>query len=227
MFHDRCSPWKAQAIDFSAARSCGPGLVDGVDSDATTSENWTSELKSCFAEEAVMVRSVIMTEILAGYDLPLGGVHGIAHWGRVLEAGLRLAEITRADKVVVAHFAVFHDARRRCDGDDPEHGKRGAELALRLRPGLAMTERQCALLVHACRFHAEGRTHDDPTVQTCWDADRLDLWRVGITPREPGLGATAARCVDILEWSRARSLADVVPDGAAPWLRLKSSWNEA
>ena len=32
----------------------------------------------------------------------------------------------------------------------------------------------------------------DPTVLTCWDADRLDLGRVGITPRAEKLCTSAA-----------------------------------
>jgi hypothetical protein len=30
--------------------------------------------------------------------------------------------------------------------------------------------------------HTQERTHPDVTIQTCWDADRLDLGRVGIAP---------------------------------------------
>ena len=35
------------------------------------------------------------------------------------------------------------------------------------------------LLFVACVGHMDQPTDDDPTVQTCWDADRLDLGRVG------------------------------------------------
>jgi len=34
----------------------------------------------------------------------------------------------------------------------------------------------------ACEGHTYKGYHDDVTIQTCWDADRLDLGRVGITP---------------------------------------------
>jgi uncharacterized protein len=37
-------------------------------------------------------------------------------------------------------------------------------------------------LTFAIRHHTDGKTSDDPTVGTCWDADRLDLGRVGIIP---------------------------------------------
>ncbi|MBB6018173.1 hypothetical protein HNQ04_003450 [Deinococcus radiopugnans ATCC 19172] len=32
----------------------------------------------------------------------------------------------------------------------------------------------------ACKHHASGQTTDEPTLGACWDADRLDLPRVGI-----------------------------------------------
>ena len=41
-----------------------------------------------------------------------------------------------------------------------------------------------ALLEYAMRHHTGGRTSDDPTIGTCWDADRLDLGRAGIVPHE-------------------------------------------
>jgi uncharacterized protein len=38
------------------------------------------------------------------------------------------------------------------------------------------------LLSYACSWHAHGHLSDDPTIGTCWDADRLDLGRVGVYP---------------------------------------------
>ena len=40
------------------------------------------------------------------------------------------------------------------------------------------------LLDYAIRHHVDGDVSDDPTIGTCWDADRLDLGRVGIVPDE-------------------------------------------
>ena len=39
------------------------------------------------------------------------------------------------------------------------------------------------LLDYACKWHAHGRLSAEPTIGTCWDADRLDLGRVGMAPR--------------------------------------------
>ena len=47
----------------------------------------------------------------------------------------------------------------------------------------------------------------DITVQTCWDADRLDLGRVGIRPDPRRLCTAAARNPRMIEAAFARSLA--------------------
>jgi uncharacterized protein len=121
-------------------------------------------------------------------------VHGQSHWRRVAGTGAELAAKTPgADADVVALFALFHDAMRKHDGDDPGHGARGAELAWSMRADLAITDEQLATLVEGCRDHTAGRTTDDPTVGVCWDADRLDLPRVGITPSPRLLSTQAAR----------------------------------
>lgn len=54
----------------------------------------------------------IIYRILEDYELSWDGTLGIAHWARVLENGLRLAEATGAKVEVVQLFAVFHDSRR-------------------------------------------------------------------------------------------------------------------
>ena len=38
------------------------------------------------------------------------------------------------------------------------------------------------MLEEACRLHTNGQREADVTIQTCWDADRLDLLRVGTHP---------------------------------------------
>jgi len=74
----------------------------------------------------------VLNAILEDYALPLGGDHGVAHWARVLENGLRLAEETGANVEVVSLFAVLHDSRRINEVTDPEHGPRAAEFAGRV-----------------------------------------------------------------------------------------------
>src|SRR5256885_1216684 len=125
----------------------------------------------------------IVAEILADYPLAARGLHGVVHWARVMENGLRLAEETGAGVEVVTLFGLVHDARRENDGHDPGHGGRGAELARRLRGRLfELPDARFEVLYRACEWHTEGERDPDATVLTCWDADRLDLGRVGIVP---------------------------------------------
>ena len=63
--------------------------------------------------------SLVLKTVLQDYALPLGGDHGVAHWARVLENGLRLAEETGAIVEVVQLFAVLHDSRRLNEVTDP------------------------------------------------------------------------------------------------------------
>jgi uncharacterized protein len=153
------------------------------------------------------MRPELLAAIRAQYRLEWSGIHGIAHWERVRENGSRLAGRTGARADVVELFAYFHDACRRNDRRDPEHGKRGADLARRLA-GSVFDLDPCglALLVDACNGHTRGGTAAEITVATCWDADRLDLARVGNTPRPELLCTEAARDPEVIAWACARSL---------------------
>jgi len=154
--------------------------------------------------------AAIAAAILDGYDLPIHGYHGIVHWARVLENGLRVAEATHADREVVTLFALFHDARRVNDDWDPGHGQRGGDLAWSLRGGLVhLEDARFDLLYEACRLHTDGHTTGDPTLLACWDADRLDLGRVGIHPAPHRLCTDAARA--LIPWAHARAEADHEP----------------
>jgi uncharacterized protein len=111
------------------------------------------------------------------------GKHGIRHWSRVRYNGLLIARKNHASLHVVELFAFFHDSCRVNEYRDPGHGTRGAELASRLRDQLfEATDQEMILLTEACQKHSRGTLKADITVQTCFDADRLDLARVGIIP---------------------------------------------
>lgn len=169
----------------------------------------------------VVISSPLIDEILRGYALPKLGTHGVGHWARVLENGMRLAERTGAKREVVALFSVFHDARREDEGDDPGHGRRGADLARRLRSKhISLSDDDFDLLVTACVYHTDGLTDGDITVQTCWDADRLDLWRVLIIPDASLLCTPAAKDGTLQEWAQVRSVAEHIPPFVREeWLR--------
>lgn len=117
-----------------------------------------------------MLRPTVIRKILNGYRLSLHGIHGVSHWGRVWEIGRRIAAHNGADLAVVECFSVFHDYRRENDTADPEHGKRGADLAEELSSELDLSGRQLEELRYACANHANGLVEGSLTIRTCWDA---------------------------------------------------------
>ena len=109
-------------------------------------------------------------------------LHGLTHWKQVESNGLLLASETGADIVVVRLFSLFHDSKRADDGYDEEHGSRSAEFAKEYfeEHRIDITQEQFDKLYHACKFHTTEHCSGDATIDTCYDADRLDLGRVGI-----------------------------------------------
>jgi uncharacterized protein len=154
----------------------------------------------------------ILRAVLADYALPWNGDHGVGHWARVLEIGERLAAETGANLNVVRLFALLHDSKRVSEFHDPGHGPRAAEFAATLRPGLiALDDDDFARLHRACAGHTHERTHPDITIQTCWDADRLDLLRVGIEPDTEYLNTEFARRTETRAWANERASLQVIP----------------
>jgi uncharacterized protein len=132
-------------------------------------------------QHPIVTRSLL--ERVVGDDLSrLQGIHGLPHWLRVEENGLYLAAQEEADTDVVALFALLHDARRLNDYTDPEHGKRAAYLAQELyeESFLPISKDQLKVLAYACAHHTDETYTDDTTIACCWDADRLDLCRIGM-----------------------------------------------
>ena len=114
------------------------------------------------------------------YALRWQGIHGAPHWARVRWNGLALAERTGANRTVVELFAMVHDVCRSNDHHDPQHGARAARVRARTaRLGdldLGHGSRTARLRLHAPQRRLYRGGCDG---QTCWDADRLDLGRVG------------------------------------------------
>jgi uncharacterized protein len=153
-----------------------------------------------------MISEQLMDRIRHGFALSLSGIHGEAHWQRVLENGLRLLDSTAADSEVVELFAYLHDSQRQDDGWDREHGHRAAEFVTSLQGSLlVLPQPKLQQLAYACAYHSDGLTEADITVQTCWDADRLDLGRINIKPEPRYLCTAAAKDVDLIEWAYRRS----------------------
>lgn len=155
----------------------------------------------------------LISRILEDQVVEWHGIHGLSHWGRVYDNGVRLAMETGANSRVVALFAFFHDSQRFHDGTDIGHGHRGAEYAKTLRGEyFEISDQECDLLYIACRDHAEGFTDGDITVQTCWDADRLDLGRVGVAPDREFLCTHSAKTNKTLSWAHTRAVEQFIPE---------------
>lgn len=63
---------------------------------------------------------------------------------------------------------------------------------------LGLSDTRLELLVAACRYHTVVEFSDDATIATCWDADRLDLWRVGIDTNPERMNTVMARSPDFI-----------------------------
>jgi uncharacterized protein len=147
-----------------------------------------------------------LPEIASQYTLDPTHIHGLSHWARVLENGLRLAEQEGGDLTVISLFAIFHDSCRQNQAWDPGHGARGAALAEKMLQGHPQVNpHQLTLLAAACRDHTDGLIDAELSIQICWDADRLDLARVGISPQPERLCTPAARDAGQLDWANHRA----------------------
>jgi uncharacterized protein len=164
--------------------------------------------------ESFFLWEELLPVILQQYALSVTGLHGIAHWARVFENGTHLARTSGACVYVVQLFALLHDSKRTHDGWDTEHGHRGAEYAGELRRDgtLTISDEELNLLYVACDRHTDGLTEADITIQVCWDADRLDLCRVGIVPKPNKLCTRAARQPDLLHWANSRAIQNIMPE---------------
>lgn len=161
------------------------------------------------------IESLWNTVLRAPRTLPDHSIHGPAHWRRVERNALILSTQTGAIVPVVRLFALFHDSRRENDWLDPDHGARGAEFAASLRgKHFDLPDDHFDLLYEACVGHTDGHHHDDPTIGTCWDADRLDLGRVGAVPDPQYMSTSFAR--------------EIASHGSIdPWLHLAEGMQQA
>lgn len=149
-----------------------------------------------------------LVEYLRGhFRLDWHGIHGSGHWARVLHNGKAIAEREGARVDVVTLFAFLHDHERIHDSLDSEHGPNACINAHNLRDVyFTIDDEGFDLLLQAMAGHSNGTMDGDITVRTCWDADRLDLGRVGIIPDPIYLCTDTARDPIFLQAAYGRSL---------------------
>ena len=148
-------------------------------------------------------RISLLKTVLKQFKVDRQGVHGLGHWARVRYHALMIGRASGADLLVVELFAFLHDSKRFNEYKDPEHGSRAASYAKELNGTyFKLCAEQLEKLCHAMSFHSDGGLHTDDTIQTCWDADRLDLGRVGKKPKAQYLSKEGAKHIDsAYRWS--------------------------
>ena len=148
---------------------------------------------------------------LGHWDSSLGQMHGPEHWERVRVFAHLLSPKDGIDFMVTDAFAYLHDVERHDNLEDPQHGPRAAALVRRIRRTYLryLNDSQVALLCKACEQHTAAQSTGEYIIDLCFDADRMDLPRVGIIPdperMATHLGADMVKGDDYLEfWEKIR-----------------------
>jgi uncharacterized protein len=123
--------------------------------------------------------------------------HGPKHWLNVATNGIKLAKAEGENPLFCELFGLLHDCQRRGDGGDPGHGRRAAAYARQIRTMLPLGAGDFKRLSYALTWH-DDKTHTrDLGIGCCWDADRLDLPRVGVVTDPNFLNTETAKLIAI------------------------------
>ena len=156
--------------------------------------NWIKDIFKKKPKESIQLPTLPELDILevrefALNDWVLGETHGFPHWQRVERNGILLSSENGRIREdinikVVRFFAYLHDKCRLDNWTDIEHGVRAADMLSIIRNTILrdFTDEEVSLLERACRYHTTEHRTGNPTIDVCFDADRLDLGRVGIVP---------------------------------------------
>lgn len=149
----------------------------------------------------------ILIEVIESFYLQLfNGVHGIDHWTRVLQNGIILCDKNpNLNKNIIIAFSFFHDVGRTREDDEPIHGYNGGRRLLKYKYKINLTKEEIDKCYEACVDHTHTRHHKDPQIAACWDADRLDLYRVGVMPDVDYLNLEESKEEDIIKEAATRS----------------------
>jgi MoaA/NifB/PqqE/SkfB family radical SAM enzyme len=125
-----------------------------------------------------------------------GNNHGGDHIMRVVRNAEMLAKINCPGAIFNAIIAAsLHDIGRIGKKEkNKTHALRGAEIAGKmLKKYFSDCDIDSEKIIYAIRHHSEGKVSNDPLIGTIWDADRLDLERVGIKINPAFLSTKAAK----------------------------------
>jgi uncharacterized protein len=82
---------------------------------------------------------------------------------------------------------MLHDCCRENEYEDQEHGRKAGKFSqldkvrVACQPFYFVEDDWNILFLAISEHNVYHKTSTDPTIGVCWDADRLDLWRVGLT----------------------------------------------
>ncbi|MFC4236475.1 hypothetical protein ACFOY8_14820 [Thalassospira xianhensis] len=134
----------------------------------------------------VASRKGLLNRVRSDAGYPGSSLHGEQHWRCVASAANFIAEYTpNCDLATLSLFSLLHDSMREDDGYDEFHGQRAAEyLDTLVDDGvIGGGEADISRLRLAIYWHNQASVDPkDSTIGACWDADRLNLWRLGIRP---------------------------------------------
>jgi uncharacterized protein len=105
-------------------------------------------------------------------------IHGLPHLRQVAYVAARLAACEGADWMQAMVGGFLHDCARKDDGGGQEHAFESARVA-KVVLGRHYSNMDVQRLLYAISHHAGGSTTQDPLIGSIWDADRLDLVRLG------------------------------------------------
>lgn len=145
---------------------------------------------------------LLVREIMNQYKLdPINSFHGVQHWGRVNDIGQAIVEKNGGNPKVVRYFGLLHDCCRENEKQDPNHGRRAAQFAIKHRDLIELDDDEFKLLFAALAGHADDGVSTDPTIGAAWDGDRLQLARVGIMPNKDQLSTDVAKEDEFFNWA--------------------------
>jgi len=130
----------------------------------------------------------LLNIIKKDFKLDLYGDHGIYHWQRVFLNTQKLAKYYNVTSEIFELFSILHDSKRENEYQDINHGKRASEFVKELieRKYIKLDTIDEQRLIYACVNHTKpdmtNLLYNDIIVQICFDADKMDIERVGIIP---------------------------------------------
>lgn len=119
-------------------------------------------------------------------------VHGVSHLMSVAATAARIAHATGEDVMSATVGGFLHDCARQNDGNGEGHARESAQMARSIivkHFGELDVNRICSAIAD----HAAGKTTADGLAAAIWDADRLDLARLGIVVDPAYLSTALAR----------------------------------